>query len=69
MEAYNMKSNKRNLIAVFLYLTASICYVFAAALQTEMLPKVLYSISAVCFLIGSIGLFHTYMKKRKDDDK
>ncbi len=64
-----MKSNKRNLIAAFLFLTASICYVFAAALQTGMLTKVLYSICAVCFLIGSIELFCTYRKKRKADNK
>lgn len=64
-----MKSNKRNLFAAFLFLTAGICYVLAAALQTGMLTKVLYSICAVGMLIGSIGLFHTHMKKRKDDDK
>ncbi len=64
-----MKSNKWNLITALLDLTASIFFVLAAALWTEMPSKVLYSIAAICYLIGGIGFFCTYIKKRKADDK
>ena len=69
MEAYNMRSNKWNLITALLYVTAGICFIFAAIFQTETPSKVLYSIAAVCFLIGGIGFSCTYVKKRKRNAK
>ena len=69
MEEYNMRSNKWNLITALLYVTAGICFIFAAIFQTETPSKVLYSIAAVCFLIGGIGFSCTYAKKRKRNAK
>lgn len=60
-----MKSSKRPLMTAFFDFIAGIYFAFAAAEQTEMLPKILYSIAAAGLLIGGIGLFCTDNKKRK----
>ncbi len=60
-----MKSNKWNLITAILDLMASICFIFSAVLQAEMITKALYSIAAIGLFVGSIGFFCTYFKNRK----
>ena len=60
-----MKHNRCNLITALLDFMASICFVFAAALQTEMPPKILYGIAAACLLIGGTGFFVLTLKREK----
>lgn len=62
-----MKSNKLHLMTAILYLIAGVCFLFATGLHTEMPSKVLSGIAAVCFLIGSMGFFCTWLKGKRLD--
>ena len=67
--AFDMKSNRWNLITAFLDMTAGVCFLLAAAFHAEMPSKGLCGIAAVCSLGGGVGFLCTYIKKRKNGDK
>lgn len=64
-----MKSSKWILITALLYATAGICFAFASILHTEMPPKVLCGIAAICLLVAGTGFFSVYVRKKKAHDK
>ena len=60
-----MKNNK--IVCAILYMTASICFIFADVFHTETAPKVLFWVAGIFTLISSIGYFYTYVKNKKSE--
>ena len=62
-----MKNNKINLVCAILYMTASLCFIFAAVFHTETATNVLSCVAGISMLISSIGFFYTYVKNKKSE--
>lgn len=54
-----------NLFASITYLIACICNVIASIVQKNTVSKYLYAVAAICFLIGGVGFFFTFLNERK----